>query len=113
MSSSEGWMVRRVSWGKAVREGVDLRWCRRGAWMARPKMVASRTPGNWRSWGRSVETMGDAREVDSSSRREVLGWIGVGELLEVGYGAEGDESRHVDVADAPAALGFVHVVGGD
>ncbi len=42
-----------------------------------------------------------------------VGWVGVGELLQVGDRAEGDEFGHVDVAEAAAALGFVHVVGGD
>ena len=41
------------------------------------------------------------------------GGVGVGEFLEFGDGAEGDELGHVDVADAAAAFGFVHVVGGD
>jgi hypothetical protein len=47
------------------------------------------------------------------SRRARFRGVGVGELLEVGDGAEGDEPGHVDVAEAAAALGLVHVVGGD
>ena len=110
-------MVRRVSWGKAdwraSMEVVSMR-----AWMARPKMVASRTPGNWRSWGRRAEMAGAARVVGFEGlgfefEAGGVGWVGVGELLEVGDRAEGDEFGHVDVAEAAAAFGFVHVVGGD
>src|ERR1700757_4140867 len=34
-------------------------------------------------------------------------------MLEFADGAESDEPRHIDVADAAATLGLVHVVGGD
>jgi hypothetical protein len=45
MSSREAWMVRMASWGKAACRASMERVSTR-AWMARPKMVASRTPGN-------------------------------------------------------------------
>ena len=39
--------------------------------------------------------------------------IRVGQFLQLGDRADRDQLRHVDVADAPAALRFVHVVRGD
>ena len=47
------------------------------------------------------------------SRRGGAGRVGVGELLEFGDGADGDQLGDVDVAEPAAALGLVHVVGGD
>ena len=41
------------------------------------------------------------------------GGIGFGKMLEFADGAESDKLGHVDVADAAATLGLVHVMGGD
>ena len=39
--------------------------------------------------------------------------IGGGQVLQLFDGADGDKFGEIDVADAAAALGLVHVMGGD
>ena len=57
--------------------------------------------------------MGAVTDWASSSRREVPGGLASGSFWRSADGAESDELGHVDVAEAAAALGLVHVVGGD
>ena len=45
--------------------------------------------------------------------RDVPAGLASGSCLQLGDGADGDELRHIDVADAAATFGFVHVMRGD
>ena len=45
--------------------------------------------------------------------REVPGGLASGRRLELRHSAERDKFGEIDVADAAAALGLVHVMGGD
>ena len=59
----------------------------------------------------AVQNLGRIRGGDLHARG--ARGIGIGQPLQLRDGADRDELRHVDVADAAAALGLVHVVRGD
>ena len=66
---------------------------------------------NARKVADAVEQCGGVRHADLDTRG--TGGIGVREFLQLGDGADGDQLRLVDVADAATTLGLVHVMRGD
>ena len=72
-------------------------------WRTAPKAEAWVTPGRWRSWA--------ARPVKSGPATDQVGQAGLGD--DFGGGAVGQQFAASDEGQAMAALGFVHVMGGD